>query len=283
MLSKSKRNLFFALIASSTIANPLFAPLSAKNAPPKNDLLARKFLKGSHIRNDDFAYFIREYNAGKQIAKTVKDELDEDNFYYESFIPSDYQSQGQLAEYKNNFLSKFSEIGNDLRYLVTVDYIGTSSDPNCQGTVKPGYYTYAYTEERTIGLCDRFFEEQPSTSSMGCENQFLDEYETGAMTILHEFTHLDPPYFRLTTSPNPPFEDFEYGSAACRDLAETNPKEAILNPDNWMFVTLGTYWSKKCKKLIEPDDSPEKGSSLNGSRLEFLSWNDSTSGELNIF
>ena len=118
---------------------------------------------------------------------------------------------------------------------------------------------YAYTEGTTITMCDLFFQ-QPATSAMTCDNTYLDEYETGAMTLLHEFTHLDPAYFSLTTSPSPPFDDYAYGSAACVDLASdrSTVEQAIINADNWMFVTLGAYWSDKCGKEIEPDE-PDTG------------------------
>ena len=108
-------------------------------------------------------------------------------------------------------------------------------------------------------MCDAFFE-QPATDSMTCDNEYLDGYETGAMTLLHEFTHLRPAYFLLTASLNPPFDDYAYGSAQSVSLA-SNPStafEVITNADNWMFVTLGAYWSDKCGKEIEPEE-PDEG------------------------
>lgn len=91
-------------------------------------------------------------------------------------------------------------------------------------------------------MCDLFFS-QPAISDMTCANTYLDEYETGAMTLLHEFNHLDSAEFSLTTSPNPLFEDYEYGSANCVELASgrNTADQAIVNADNWMFVTLGAY------------------------------------------
>lgn len=62
------------------------------------------------------------------------------------------------------------------------------------------------------------------------------------MTILHEFTHLKPAYFSVQTS-DPPFGDSAYGSADCRSLAQDVEDDAIMNADNWMYVTLGNYWS----------------------------------------
>ena len=172
-------------------------------------------------------------------------------------MPTRYASADQANEYNNVFLTKFVNLGGDSSYTVTIDYIGTPNDPKCQESSQPGYLPYAYTEGLTITLCDLFFQ-QPATSAITCDNDYLDEYESGAMTLLHEFTHLNPAYFSLTKTPNPPFTDSVYGSANCRDLAENEPQTAIVNPDNWMFVTLGAYWSDKCSKQIEPDD-PDTG------------------------
>ena len=91
-------------------------------------------------------------------------------------------------------------------------------------------------------MCDAFFS-QPAPSDVTYNNTYLDEYETGARTLLHEFTHLSPVYFSLTTSPNPPFDDYVYGSLECVSLASgrNTADQAIINADNWMFVTLGAY------------------------------------------
>ncbi len=246
-------NAFFLRLAYAT---PAFAP--AGN-PSAGHLEVRNLRQGSHISNSDYATVTVEYLAGQDIANKAKTLINEDNYYYELFIPSQYVSEGQANEYNNVFLTKFVDLGGDSSYTVTIDYIGTSNDPKCQQSSQPGYLPYAYTEDMTITLCDAFFQ-QPSTSGMTCDSQYLDEYETGAMTLLHEFTHLSPAYFSLTETPNPPFQDFVYGSANCRDLASarTSASQAIVNADNWMFVTLGAYWSNKCGKQIEPDD-PDTG------------------------
>ena len=237
-------------------ANPLLAPASYASS---GALVARKFVQGSHIDDSHYQTVLTEYAAGQAIATKAKTLIDEDNYYYELFIPAQYQSEAHAAEYNNNLLTNFIALGDDQDYTVTIDYIGTSDDPKCQESSQLGYNPYAYTEGTTITMCDAFFE-QPATSSMGCENTYLDEYETGAMTLLHEFTHLSPAYFELTTSPNPPFIDYVYGSSNCVSLASGHPtaSQAIVNADNWMFVTLGAYWSDKCGKEIEPDD-PDEG------------------------
>ena len=237
-------------------ANPLLAPPSGTSSGP---LVARKFVQGSHISEANYQTVLTEYAAGQDIATKAKTLIDEDNFYYELFIPSQYQSEAHAKEYNDNFLTKFIALGDDDDYTVTIDYIGTSNDPKCQESSQPGYKPYAYTEGTTITMCDLFFS-QPATKDMTCANTYLDEYETGAMTLLHEFTHLDPAYFSLTTSPNPPFNDYAYGSANCADLASgrSTASQAIVNADNWMFVTLGAYWSDKCGKEIEPDE-PDEG------------------------
>jgi len=252
MLLLSRSTLIGLLASQLASANPTFSTLNGESPVP-GALASRNFAQGSSIDSSHYNLFTAEYLAGQEIAKKAKTLINEDNYYYELFIPSKYTSAAQAKEYNDNFLSKFVDLGGDSSYTVTVEYHGTSKDPKCRESAKPGYLPYAYTEGKTITLCDKFFS-QPATSAMTCDNEFLDEYETGAMTILHEFTHLSPAYFSLSKSPNPPFEDYEYGSSGCRDLAESSPDEAIVNADNWMFVTLGAYWSDKCGKQIEPDD-----------------------------
>ena len=244
--------LFLGLVST----NPLLIP-AGDHSP--GALVARKFTQGSHIDDSHYQTVLTEYSAGQNIATKAKTLIDEDDYHYELFIPSKYQSEDHANEYNNNFLTKFIALGDDDGYTVTIDYIGTANDPKCQESAQEGYKPYAYTEDQTITLCDAFFA-QPATSDMTCDNTYLDEYETGAMTLLHEFTHLSPAYFSLTTSPSPPFNDYVYGSSNCVSLA-TDPstvEQAIVNADNWMFVTLGAYWSDKCGKTIEPDD-PEDG------------------------
>ena len=244
---------FFVGLAS---ANPFLVPASDISS---GNFVARNLVQGSHIDESHYQTVLTEYAAGQTIATKAKTLIDEENYHYELFIPSRYQSEAHAAEYNNNFLTKFIALGDDQDYTVTIDYIGTSNDPKCKQSSKPGYMPYAYTEGTTITMCDAFFA-QPATSAMTCDNTYLDEYETGAMTLLHEFTHLSPAYFSLTTSPNPPFNDYAYGSADCVSLA-SNPNtatQAIINADNWMFVTLGAYWSDKCGKSIEPED-PDEG------------------------
>ena len=256
MLSPSQYAAVGSFFIGLVYAKPLLAP--ASGASP-GALVARKFVQGSHIDDSHYQTVLTEYAAGQTIATKAKTLIDEDNYYYELFIPSSYQSEDHANEYNNNFLTKFIALGDDQDYTVTIDYIGTSNDPKCQQSSQPGYTPYAYTEDTTITMCDAFFA-QPATSAMTCDNTYLDEYETGAMTLLHEFTHLSPAYFSLTTSPNPPFNDYAYGSAECVSLASSRntASQAIINADNWMFVTLGAYWSDKCGKEIEPDD-PDEG------------------------
>lgn len=256
MLSPSQYAVVGSFLIGLASTNPLLAPASDTSSTA---FVARNLVKGSHIDDSNYQTVLTEYAAGQTIATKAMTLIDEDNYYYELFIPSRYQSEDNANEYNNNFLTKFVALGDDQSYTVTIDYIGTSNDPKCQESSQEGYMPYAYTEGTTITMCDAFFA-QAATSAMTCDNTFLDEYETGAMTLLHEFTHLSPAYFSLTTSPNPPFSDYAYGSAQCVSLA-SNPNtvtQAIINADNWMFVTLGAYWSDKCGKDIEPED-PDEG------------------------
>lgn len=107
--------------------NPLLAP--AGDASP-GSLVSRKFNQGSHIDDPHYQTVLTEYSAGQDIATKAKTLIDEDNYYYELFIPSKYQSEDHANEYNNNFLTKFIALSNDQDYTVTIDYIGTSNDPN---------------------------------------------------------------------------------------------------------------------------------------------------------
>lgn len=42
-----------------------------------------------------------------------------------------------------------------------------------------------------------------------------------------------------------------YGGEACAKLAKDDEDKALINPDNWMLVTIGTYWDKTCNRRIK--------------------------------
>ena len=233
-----------------TMATPAFAP-EAPLPTATGIVFPRNFQQGQNIDAAHYASFTTEYAAATSIASIVQPMISASNYYYQMFIPKNYQDPSQAQDYQN-FLGKFISLGGDPNYVVTVDYKGNANDQTCQQRANTGE-SYAYTTGKTITLCDPWFA-QPPTSQMKCESdKVLDEYETGAMTILHEFTHLDPPYFEVSTE-DPPFQDFGYGSAECRALAQDAEDEAIANADTWMYVTLGNYWSNKCGYKILPDN-----------------------------
>ena len=247
--------LFTSLCLRLALATPAFAPAAEVPSPTvTGSVFPRNFVKGGNIDDTHYASFTSEYAAATSIAGIVSPMINVNNYYYKMFIPEDYQDPDQASEYQD-FLGKFTSLGGDSSYVVTVDYKGDDNDPTCQAK-KNTEESYAYTTDKLITLCDAWFA-QPPTSAMQCESdKTLDEYETGAMTILHEFTHLKPPYFEVSSS-DPPFGDEAYGSGDCRLLAQQQGDQAIMNADTWMFVTLANYWSNKCGFRIEP--SPPNG------------------------
>ena len=136
MLSLSHYAAVCSFFIGLSSANPLLAPAVGISSTA---LSARKLVQGSHIDNSHYQTVLTEYSAGQGIATKAKTLIDEDNFYYELFIPSKYQSEEHAAEYNNNFLTKFIALGDDQDYTVTIDYIGTSNDPKCQQSSQPGY------------------------------------------------------------------------------------------------------------------------------------------------
>ena len=129
-------------------ANPLLTP--AVGLSPAS-MITRNLVKGTHIDDSHYQTVLTEYSAGQGIATKAKTLIDEDNFYYELFIPSKYQSEEHAAEYNNNFLTKFIALGDDQVYTVTIDYIGTSNDPKCQQSSKPGYVSTFMSSSCPLG------------------------------------------------------------------------------------------------------------------------------------
>lgn len=75
----------------------------------------------------------------------------------------------------------------------------------------------------------------------------VKEFETPAATLLHEFLHLGVCEDILTLFSNKEV----YGSIRCAELAKGNEDEALVNADNWILVTVGTYWDKYCNRRIK--------------------------------
>ena len=135
----------YAVVGSFLIGlastNPLLAPASDTSSTA---FVARNLVKGSHIDDSNYQTVLTEYTAGQTIATKAMTLIDEDNYYYELFIPSRYQSEDNANEYNNNFLAKFVTLGDDQSYTVTIDYIGlvVFSDPSlplssCFGRRRP--------------------------------------------------------------------------------------------------------------------------------------------------
>lgn len=84
----------------------------------------------------------------------------------------------------------------------------------------PGTFAYVYpSRPYTVYFCDRFF----SAPQTGTDSQ--------AGTIIHELTH-----FNVVAST----DDIVYGQSACRDLALSNPNEAIRNADSHEYFAENT-------------------------------------------
>lgn len=133
--------------------------------------------------------------------------------------------------------------------------ITCTQDSECN---EPGVeQSYAHTfwdgEKGYMNLCDPWFENDifPSTSEMegycGDFERTVEEFETPAATLLHKFLHLG-----VCEDIQAPFPKKEvYGGAKCAQLAKEIEDKALRNPDNWMLVTIGTYWDKKCNRRIK--------------------------------
>ena len=82
------------------------------------------------------------------------------------------------------------------------------------------------------------------------EDRTVEEFETPAATLLHEFLHTG-----VCNDIQAPFNGQRetYGAQDCYDLArdENKADEALTNADSWMLVTIGTYWDNKCERQIK--------------------------------
>lgn len=166
--------LFASLLLRSALTSPAFAPVAEAPSPTTTGVvLPRNFAQGPNIDKAHYASFTTEYAAATSIASIVSPMINVDNYYYKMFIPNGYWDPDQVSDYKG-FLGKFSSLGGDPNYVVTIDYKGNSNYPTCQKKVGTGE-SYAYTTGKTITLCDSWFD-QPPTSNMQCEtDKVLDE------------------------------------------------------------------------------------------------------------
>jgi hypothetical protein len=89
--------------------------------------------------------------------------------------------------------------------LQTYDLTGTG----CQ----PSYIAYTHKDAKTIWLCGLFW---PRPTYGGPDSKFG--------TLIHEWSHAR---CYLT--------DYEYGQYGCLSLATSEPKKAVMNPDNYQY------------------------------------------------
>ncbi|KUJ08679.1 uncharacterized protein LY89DRAFT_741531 [Mollisia scopiformis] len=230
-----------SIIIGLAVANPMFSTSSMEGTT--NSLSKRTFVEGTGFTTaQPFSTFLTEYAAGIAMAQQIRSILSAsqltENYHYQLFIPYSYQSEAQAAEYLNEYLQGYM-----------------SSDPGCQNwttTDWPIYWPRAHTNgsTRVTNLCPLFWT-LPATSEVQCDQRGMDEYESGAMTILREVGSLVG-YFNLTQG-GPPAYANAWGSNMCAAWANIDPDETISNTDSWMFVALGIYWSDKCGQTIQPD------------------------------
>lgn len=198
-----------------------------------------------------------ELNAMSDIATDAKSTISYQSIYFKAWVGQSYQNKAQEDEYKNNYYSPVVDFAdnNDIEAIITC-----IQDKQCKEAGPGDTYSYAYTvwneesQKGRINLCDPWFDNDkfPSTSEMknmcGDTDRAVEEFETPAGTLLHEFLHLG-----VCEDIQAPFEEEDevYGGADCAKLAQDDEDQALQNADNWMLVTIGTYWDKICNRRIK--------------------------------
>lgn len=197
-----------------------------------------------------------EIRAMSNIASDASSAISKTSIYFKAWVPDDNQDDAQVTAYKDDYYTPvigFSS-NNDQTAIVTC-----VQDDECKSGNGQDGSSYAHTvwdedtETGTINLCDPWFDNTnfPSTSDMlthcGDTQRTVEEFETPAATLLHEFLHLG-----VCDNIQAPFQSAgeKYGSVDCYNLARNDADAALENADNWMLVTIGTYWDKTCNRRI---------------------------------
>ena len=191
------------------------------------------------------------------IANDASSAISFTSIYFKAWVPDDNQDQDQVDAYKNDYYAPVVGFNNNNGQTAIVTCV---QDAECQSGNGQDGSSYAHTtwdegeQTGTINLCDPWFDNTnfPSTSDMlnncGDQDRTVEEFETPAATLLHEFLHLG-----VCDNIQAPFQSSgeKYGSVDCYNLARNDGDAALENADNWMLVTIGTYWDKTCNRRIK--------------------------------
>lgn len=190
------------------------------------------------------------------IASDASDAISSTSNYFKAWVPDDNQDAAQVTAYKNDYYAPVIGFNSNTGQTAIITCV---QDDQCNSGNGQDGSSYAHTvwdkedETGTINLCDPWFDNThfPSTSDMlsHCDEtaRTVEEFETPAATLLHEFLHLG-----VCDNIQAPFEsdDETYEAVPCYNLARNDPDAALVNADNWMLVTIGTYWDKTCNRRI---------------------------------
>lgn len=197
-----------------------------------------------------------EISAMSNIANDASGSISSTSIYFKAWVPDDNQNAAQVTAYKDDYYAPVEGFNSNDDQTAIVTCV---QDAECQSGNGQGGVSYAHTvwdgatDTGTINLCDPWFDNTnfPSTSDMlsNCDEtqRTVEEFETPAATLLHEFLHLG-----VCDNIQAPFSssDETYGAVPCYDLARNDGDAALENADNWMLVTIGTYWDKTCSRRI---------------------------------
>lgn len=190
------------------------------------------------------------------IASDASDAISSTSNYFKAWVPDDNQDAAQVTAYKDDYYSPVIGFNSNDDQTAIITCV---QDDECQSSNGQDGSSYAHTvwdagdETGTINLCDPWFDNTnfPSTSDMlsNCDEtgRTVEEFETPAATLLHEFLHLG-----VCDNIQAPFQSSgeTYGAISCYNLARNDGDAALENAENWMYVTIGTYWDKTCGRRI---------------------------------
>lgn len=197
-----------------------------------------------------------EITAISDIASVAQGNIVSTSPYFKAWVPDDNQDAAQVSAYKQDYYQPVLDFSSNKAQTAIITCV---QDDECKTTNDQGGQSYAHTtwdeddEQGTINLCDPWFDDTnfPSTSAMAenCneKDRTVEAFETPAATLLHEFLHLG-----VCDNIQAPFNSGgeTYGGQPCYNLARNDPDKALENADNWMLVTIGTYWQKTCNRPI---------------------------------
>jgi len=150
-------------------------------------IVKRTFRQGT-CNDEDWGRFTVDYSFGIGYANRVNEIIDEDNFYFSTFFPSDRLDEETVEEYKTNYLQPYAGLSNAGDIDVTIN-CRSSANTACDEAppnAPPGYVSYAVTnpDDPSITLCDAYFDQPRDdvANEEWCNEdppRTLDEFETG--------------------------------------------------------------------------------------------------------